>query len=152
MSGAFATSPDLEVWHSCHIWLPLPTEAQQRKHNVVAEGLPAFILMCSTAQPAVVSLQEQGERRVSCCCLAGWALCGHDAQVGTVSDSQPDPEAPAPDAILRHARIAAGVLCKRLIDHGRLEWLQGHGMHVEYVRYVDGQVSGENRMLLARPV
>lgn len=49
----------------------------------------------------------------------------------------------------REARIAVGQQCKRLIDAGRLEWLAQRGFAAEAVRYVEAQVSGENRLLLA---
>ena len=43
-----------------------------------------------------------------------------------------------------------GALCKRIIDFGRQQWLREQGFDVEIVTYIDGSVSGENRLLLAR--
>ena len=42
------------------------------------------------------------------------------------------------------------MLCKRLIDVGRLRWLRAQNLTCEIVRYVQPTVSGENRLLLAR--
>lgn len=41
-----------------------------------------------------------------------------------------------------------GMLCKRLIDHGRLQWLREHGFDGDVVCFVDASVSGENNLLL----
>ncbi|CAI5931805.1 unnamed protein product [Closterium sp. NIES-65] len=46
-------------------------------------------------------------------------------------------------------KVQVGRACKMLIDAGRLEWLQGRGLGVEYVEYTTVDVSPENRMLLA---
>ncbi len=45
-----------------------------------------------------------------------------------------------------------GAMCKRLIDAGRLHFLQGCGAFslAESVLYVDSAVTGENRLLLAK--
>jgi hypothetical protein len=38
---------------------------------------------------------------------------------------------------------------KRLLDTGRVRWLQQRGAHAELVRFIDAAVSPENRLLLA---
>ncbi len=50
----------------------------------------------------------------------------------------------------RAQRMALGALCKRLIDAGRLEWLQQRCATAELVYYIQPEVSGENRLLLGR--
>lgn len=52
--------------------------------------------------------------------------------------------------ISREQRLSVGVLCKRLIDFGRLRWLADCGMESEIVCYASGKTTGENRILLAR--
>jgi Methyltransferase TRM13 len=62
------------------------------------------------------------------------------------------PEGSAPTAgIPRSERIVIGMICKRLIDWGRLAWLREHGYEAELVAYVAPSVSGENKLLLAAP-
>ncbi|CAI7730459.1 unnamed protein product [Closterium sp. NIES-54] len=46
-------------------------------------------------------------------------------------------------------KVQVGRACKLLIDAGRLEWLQGRGLGVEYVEYTTVDLTPENRMLLA---
>ncbi|GAB4817542.1 hypothetical protein N2152v2_004588 [Parachlorella kessleri] len=53
-------------------------------------------------------------------------------------------------ALGRAERMAVGHKCKRLIDYGRMLWLQQQGFKAELVAYVPPEVSGENRLLLAR--
>lgn len=50
----------------------------------------------------------------------------------------------------RQDRQQIGMLCKRLIDYGRLQWLKEQGMQAELVRFVDPSVSGENCLILGR--
>ena len=52
------------------------------------------------------------------------------------------------DALSRDERQEIGMLCKRVIDHGRLQWLRQQGFATEMVCFVDGAVSGENKLLL----
>lgn len=48
-------------------------------------------------------------------------------------------------------RRSIGAMCKQLIDAGRLHFLQRHGFPTSHaVAYVDGSVTGENRMLIGR--
>ena len=91
---------------------------------------------------------------------AGWALCGHLAPgegspaAGAASEEPctAEPEsagtgAPA-DVLSRDERQRIGMLCKRLIDYGRLQWLRQQGFEAEAVCFVDSAVSGENMLLL----
>jgi tRNA:m4X modification enzyme len=50
----------------------------------------------------------------------------------------------------REERRRTGMLCKRLIDHGRLMWLRQQQLACRAVCYVHTAVSGENQLLLAR--
>ena len=54
--------------------------------------------------------------------------------------------------ISRERRVRYGAMCKRLIDEGRLHYMQGCAgvMQAESVLYVDRAVSGENRLLVGR--
>lgn len=54
-------------------------------------------------------------------------------------------------AVLGSQRLKLGQQCKRLLDHCRLAWLRQHGLDAHSVLYVPASVSGENRLLLARP-
>ena len=46
-------------------------------------------------------------------------------------------------------RRRLGVMCKQLIDAGRLHFLERHGFPAaRSVAYVDQDVTGENRMLI----
>ena len=46
-------------------------------------------------------------------------------------------------------REKIGYQCKRLINLGRVAWLQGHGFDAETIQYVDSGFSLENVALLA---
>ena len=53
--------------------------------------------------------------------------------------------------ISRARQKEIGALCKRLIDAGRLHFLTSTAFPLaESVLYVDGSVTGENRLLLGR--
>jgi tRNA:m4X modification enzyme len=54
------------------------------------------------------------------------------------------------EGVSRETRQRVGVLCKRLIDYGRLRWVQQQGLEAEIVCYADSKTTGENRLLLAR--
>lgn len=56
------------------------------------------------------------------------------------------------NGLARSDRQEVGLLCKRLIDHGRVEWLRRHGLDATLVCYCEARHSGENRLILARPV
>lgn len=43
-----------------------------------------------------------------------------------------------------------GRKCKDLLDHGRLLWLDQHGLDVKIVMYISSTVTPENKLLLAR--
>lgn len=97
---------------------------------------------------------------------AGWALCGHDPQelprlleeeakaqeaACKPGSSGPNPGAAAEGISLRD-RVIAGTQCKRLIEYGRLKWIerQGECAVSEVIPYVDASVSGENRLIVVR--
>ena len=48
-----------------------------------------------------------------------------------------------------HARESIGIQCKRLIDAGRVWYLQQKGFDVEQCHYVDKEVSLENTLIVA---
>ncbi|GAX76544.1 hypothetical protein CEUSTIGMA_g3990.t1 [Chlamydomonas eustigma] len=56
--------------------------------------------------------------------------------------------------LLRERKMAVGLMCKMLIDHGRLLWLQDRQncKNAELVCYCSPDVSGENRLLLAKMI
>jgi Methyltransferase TRM13 len=97
--------------------------------------------------------------------VAGWALCGHDPQelprllqeeamareAGSKGPSGPNPGVAAEGISLRD-RVIVGSQCKRLIEYGRLKWLQSQGecFVSEVVQYVDPAFSGENRLLVVK--
>ncbi|KAK9832324.1 hypothetical protein WJX74_006219 [Apatococcus lobatus] len=95
--------------------------------------------------------------------MAAWALCGHETPAGcdaSMDASVPDPNPPAlalaaaghpARQLPRPKRIAIGQMCKQLIDQGRLTWLRKFHYQAEMVLYVDAAISGENRLLLAKP-
>lgn len=50
---------------------------------------------------------------------------------------------------LKHEeREEIGIQCKRLIDMGRMDYLQKHGYQVELVSYIDKSISLENVALI----
>lgn len=84
---------------------------------------------------------------------AGWALCAHDAaDQQACPATEQEPNDLTQGGMSRARRSQIGMLCKRLIDAGRAAWLREQGLHAEYVTYIDASVTGENRMLLARPM
>lgn len=103
----------------------------------------------------------------------GWALCGHETAQGSLEEAEDgaggadcspsaspasspptesdDSSAWDPHRLLPRAeRIAIGLDCKALIDAARLDYLKASGMTAELVAYVAPDVSGENKLLLAR--
>ncbi|CAG9463823.1 unnamed protein product [Pedinophyceae sp. YPF-701] len=111
--------------------------------------------------------------------MTGWALCGHDVPPGCGDDSdgegasgsgsgRPGEDSEGPrkrgglrpggltwrevaDEVPRAERMRVGMMCKHLIDAARLEWLRDRRVeHARIVKYVAPEVSGENRLLLAR--
>ena len=80
--------------------------------------------------------------------VAGVSIAGHERARGAPRGGGP----PTPAAgIPRGQRMRVGQMCKRLIDRGRLEFLQEQGFQSDIVLYVPSSVSGENRLLLAVP-
>lgn len=109
--------------------------------------------------------------------MTGWALCGHEAPAGggVVSEEESeDSEHSEPEgegamgnctknsgtkeewrphhSFRRSRRIAIGQKCKRIIDYARGEWLRRNGFEVDDVIYCEPEISGENRMLMAKPL
>jgi hypothetical protein len=98
---------------------------------------------------------------------AGWALCGHDpqdlprlleeeekakqveAKTGTSDGAN---AGAAAEGISLRDRVIVGGQCKRLLEYGRLKWLERQGDCIlsEVVPYVDPSFSGENRLLLVK--
>lgn len=52
-------------------------------------------------------------------------------------------------SMTRAQRMVIGAQCKQLIDLGRREWLTGQGWDVRYSCYCPGDVSGENKLIMA---
>ncbi len=48
-------------------------------------------------------------------------------------------------------RAVVGMHCKRLIDLGRVEYLNNNGYNAKLVYYCDAKVTPENVMLIATP-
>ena len=105
--------------------------------------------------------------------IPGWALCGHETAQGSQEETEDgsggadcspavstassppteleDGSAWDPHRLLPRAeRIAIGLGSKALIDAARLDYLKAAGMTAELVAYVAPDVSGENKLLLAR--
>lgn len=93
-------------------------------------------------------------------------MCGHDPQElprlveeeakAKETDSEPGSAGPNPGAaaegISLRDRVIVGTQCKRLIEYGRLKWIerQGECDVSEVVAYVDPSFSGENRLIVVR--
>ncbi|KNE72872.1 hypothetical protein AMAG_16972 [Allomyces macrogynus ATCC 38327] len=96
--------------------------------------------------------------------MGGWAICGPERSV-VAADEEEEPEhevsaeeqaaATAPGehySGLTHAeREEIGFMVKRVLDYGRVVWLNEHGMDAKLVYYVDRAVSLENCALIAMP-
>ena len=105
--------------------------------------------------------------------MSSWAVCGchpwqqeEDGQHATLSSDEEDhlgppqsispscKDRPPPPSSSRgyspHPREAIGLLCKRLIDEGRVWFLRQLGLQAELVAYVERGVSLENMLITAR--
>lgn len=106
--------------------------------------------------------------------MSSWAVCGchprqqeEDGQHATLSSDEEDQmgatqsvkssssgHPPPPPATGQgyspHPREAVGLLCKRLIDEGRVWFLRQLGLWAELVAYVDRSVSLENMLITSR--
>lgn len=102
----------------------------------------------------------------------GWALCGHEApdlQSSHAADERVEsssllavPQSACGEAgreggewikdLSRARRQEIGRYCKALIDTGRVDWIKSLHMEVKFVEYVPSSVSGENKLILAKPV
>ena len=49
----------------------------------------------------------------------------------------------------RTRRIDIGMMCKRILDTGRLLWLREQGWCAQSVLYVAPDITGENRLMIA---
>lgn len=92
---------------------------------------------------------------------AGWSLCGHEQMELPPDDSiQQDgsmnaggaPTAASPEGLSIRERVTVGLQCKRLIEYGRLKWVERQKACIvsEVVPYVDSSVSGENRLIVVK--
>ena len=99
--------------------------------------------------------------------MTGWALCGHEAPAANALSSESEEEQVLPEnrlenqnlsdwrphhTLRRSTRISIGRQCKRIIDYARVEWLRQNGFEVDDVIYCAPEVSGENRLLMAKPI
>ena len=55
------------------------------------------------------------------------------------------------EALSERERAVVGRMCKRLLDTGRLRYLQAHGYAGRLQEYVDVAVSPENTLIVAWP-
>ena len=106
--------------------------------------------------------------------MSSWAVCGcrprqqeqdghHDTlssdeedQLGAPLSNDPSNEDSSPSIVGQgyspHPREAVGLLCKRLIDEGRVWFLRQLGLQAELVAYVERGVSLENMLIAASAV
>lgn len=47
-------------------------------------------------------------------------------------------------------RAVLGLICKEIIDIGRLMWVKEHGLEAQLVKYVPSNISPENHLLVAK--
>lgn len=119
-------------------------------------------------------LEGQGLTDVDFCLItkmSSWAVCGcrprqqeqddhHDTlssdeedQLGTPPSNDPSNKDSSPSIAGQgyspHPREAVGLLCKRLIDEGRVWFLRQLGLQAELVAYVERGVSLENMLITA---
>lgn len=47
-------------------------------------------------------------------------------------------------------RAVLGLICKEIIDIGRLMWIKEHGLEAQLVKYVPSNISPENHLLVAK--
>ncbi|KAM8875755.1 tRNA:m(4)X modification enzyme TRM13 homolog isoform 2-T3 [Spinachia spinachia] len=98
------------------------------------------------------------------CRMSSWATCGlrvanqdHDPQArpGDGDDEEEHEPAEETDAVSgflsAEERERVGRLCKRLIDSGRLHFLETRGFRGKLARYANSQVTLENVVLTAVP-
>lgn len=84
------------------------------------------------------------------------------ADEGGINGSNRAHAAPLPSAVgllwrpyhtlSRAERMKLGAKCKQLIDYGRAEWMRRAHFQAEIMQYVDPEVSGENKLLMAVPM
>ncbi|KAI8381175.1 methyltransferase TRM13-domain-containing protein [Radiomyces spectabilis] len=92
------------------------------------------------------------------CKMSSWAICGRPAEAQEDEHSEMTQEAADADLTSGHysgrdhvEREKIGYQCKRVLDAGRLEFLQQHGFETRLVYYVDPETSLENCALIAVP-
>lgn len=113
---------------------------------------------CDVADSQCSNSDQRADGITGSRCSAGDTLPASEHALAcddpTASGEQPGvangPEAPASEVLSRSERQEIGWLCKRLIDHGRLQWLQAQGFDADIVVYVDPRVTGENRLLIGK--
>ena len=100
--------------------------------------------------------------------MSGWANCGHgqpgeaegteeateEATEGGTEGKEGEAEGGEEEGVLsRAARVAVGRECKALLDGARLLWLARRGgLATRMVKYAPIALTGENTLLLARPL
>ncbi|KAI9313360.1 methyltransferase TRM13-domain-containing protein, partial [Dichotomocladium elegans] len=98
------------------------------------------------------------------CKMSSWAICGQRAKDNNASATEDDEHADLAqeegDADQttghysgrdHHEREQIGYQCKRVLDMGRVRYLQNHGFKAHLVYYVDPSTSLENCALIAVP-
>ncbi|XP_042902977.1 tRNA:m(4)X modification enzyme TRM13 homolog isoform X2 [Parasteatoda tepidariorum] len=92
------------------------------------------------------------------CCMASWATCGlRKTEHHSETTAKENEEIPEDNVLNRYKKLnlsheereVIGMKCKRLIDAGRVLYLQKEGYEVELITYTDKSVSLENVALLA---
>ena len=82
--------------------------------------------------------------------MSSWGTCGFGRQK-TSAHAGPGLQA-SEESIPDSEKIAIGQRCKMLLDVGRILYLQDAGFKCEIVRYVDGALTPENRLLVATAI
>ncbi|XP_041648149.1 tRNA:m(4)X modification enzyme TRM13 homolog isoform X2 [Cheilinus undulatus] len=91
------------------------------------------------------------------CRMSSWATCGLRPTSQELRQREDDEHEPAEETDAVNSFLSSserehiGRLCKRLIDAGRLHFLQTRGFEGKLCRYADAQVTLENVLLTAVP-
>ncbi|RIB12853.1 methyltransferase TRM13-domain-containing protein [Gigaspora rosea] len=99
------------------------------------------------------------------CTMSSWAICGqrsrhNDKHSDDDDDDHTCDNSAEPDdddnnvhysGLDYSSREALGYKCKRILDYGRLKYLQENGFDVELIYYVESSTSLENLALMAVP-
>ena len=150
-------------------------------HNAAPEASHVDIAADSESQHDVAAVSGSPPEAIAGPMVAGQNGRELTSSVGgewsAVEDSSDEPPRRAGCSIPRAEKQAVGMMCKQLLDCGRLLWLRQHGFEVRRVKpcpvvvdflfvrpgpdlcliwqakmmqYVPADVSGENRLLLSR--